>query len=146
MQLSDPAPLDFSELDHRLPILAQIANHLYHYLVNRGTTQPTPLEQQHLVRARGEGAVMSNDDHPDLEVIDDLAQQLVQILRVRAIQISRRLVGENDLRIHRQRPSNRRALLLAARQLAWPMRHAGAEPDSRQQLRRAAPSRLFRAP
>jgi hypothetical protein len=88
MELSHPAPLDFGELDNRFAILAQIADHLYDDLVNRGTTQTPSLEQQHFVRARRERAVMSNDDHPDLEVIDDLAQQFVQILRVRPIQIS----------------------------------------------------------
>src|ERR1700694_2104199 len=113
MQLPDPAPLDLCELDHRFAILAQIANHLYHYLIYCGTTQLTTLEQQYLARARGERAVMSNDDHPDLEVIDDLAQQFVQILGVRTVQISRGLVGENDLRLYRQRSRHRRALLLS---------------------------------
>jgi hypothetical protein len=113
MQLPDPAPLDLSELDHRFAILAQITNHLYHDLIDCGTTQLTTLEQQHFARARGERAVVSYDDHPDLEVIHDLAQQLVQILGVCAIQISGRLVGENDLRIHRQGTRDRGALLLA---------------------------------
>src|SRR5882672_6239931 len=114
MQLSYPAPLDLSELDHSVAILAQITNHLYHDLIDCGTTQLTTLQQQHFARARGERAVMSNDDHPDLEVIDDLAQQLVQILGVRAIQISGGLVGENDLRIHRQGTRDRGALLLSS--------------------------------
>src|ERR1700674_2716855 len=144
MQLSDPAPLDFSELDHRFSILAQITNHLYHDLIHYGTTQLATLEQQHFARARGERAVMSNDDHPDLEVIDDLAQKLVQILGVRAIQISGGLVRQNDLRIHRQSARNRRALLLTAGQLSGAVRHSSAEPDSREQLGRAAPGRLLR--
>src|SRR6202022_192613 len=114
MQLSDPAPLDLSELDHSVAILAQITNHLYHDLIDCGTTQLTTLEKQHFARARGERAVMSNDDHPDLQVIDDLAQQLVQILGVRAVQISGRLIGENDLWIHRQGARDRGALLLSA--------------------------------
>jgi hypothetical protein len=112
MQLPDPAPLDLRELDHRVAILAQIANHLYDYLIYCGTTQLTALEQQHFARARGERAVMSNDDHPDLQVIDYLAQQLVQILGVRAVQIPRRLIGENDLWIHRERARHCGALLL----------------------------------
>src|SRR4030081_1475140 len=130
MQLSDPAPLDLSELDHSVATLAQVTNHLYHDLIDCGTTQLTTLQQQDFARARGERAVMSNDDHPDLEVIDDLAQQLMQILGVRAIEISRRLIGQNNLRIHRQRARNCGALLLTTRQLAGPMRHSGAEPDA----------------
>src|SRR2546423_11729417 len=113
MQLSDPAPLDLSELDHRFAVLAKIANHLYDYLIDCGTTQLAALEQQNFARARRERAVMGNDDHPDLQVIDDLAQQLVQILGVRAIQISGWLVSENDLWIHRQGTRHGRALLLA---------------------------------
>src|ERR1700694_2406775 len=113
MQLSDPAPFNLRELDHSVAILAQITNHLYHDLMHCSTTQLTTLEEQHFARARGEGAVMSNDDHPDLEVIDDLAQQFVQILGVRTVQISRGLVGENDLRLYRQRSRHRRALLLS---------------------------------
>src|SRR6202171_1214150 len=115
MQLPDPAPFYLRELDHSVAILAQITNHLYHDLIDCSTTQLTTLEEQHFARARGEGAVMSNDDHPDLEVIDDLAQQFGQILGVRAIQISRRLVGENDLWIHRQGTGDCGTLLLPAR-------------------------------
>jgi hypothetical protein len=66
MQLSHPAPLDFSELDDSFSIFAQIANHLYDDLVNCGATQPSSFKQQHMIRARGKGAVMGNDDHPDL--------------------------------------------------------------------------------
>jgi hypothetical protein len=71
MQQSDPAPLDFSELDYSLAIFAQIANHLYHDLICFGITELATLEQQHPAGARGERAAMCNDDHPDLQVIDD---------------------------------------------------------------------------
>ena len=54
MQLPHPAPLDLGELDYRLAILAQIANHLYDDLIYLGTTQLAPLEQQHLIRASSE--------------------------------------------------------------------------------------------
>jgi hypothetical protein len=54
MQLSDPAPFDLSELDHSLAILAKIANHLYHDLVNFGATQTAALEEQHFAGSRGE--------------------------------------------------------------------------------------------
>ena len=74
MQLSHPAPLDFSELDYSFATFAQIAHHLYDDLIDLGMTQFATFEKQHLVRACGERAAMSNDDHPDLEVIDDLAQ------------------------------------------------------------------------
>src|SRR5450759_564714 len=75
MQLSDPAPLDFSELDYSFATFAQIANHLYDDLICFALTEPATLEQQHPGGARGERAAMSNDDHPDLEVIDDLGKQ-----------------------------------------------------------------------
>src|SRR5437764_26609 len=94
VQLSHPAPLDFGELDYSFAILAQIANHLYDDLIYLGTTQPTALEQQHLTGARREGAAVSYDDHPDLQVIDDLAQQFVQHLRVAPVEIARWLVGQ----------------------------------------------------
>ena len=43
MQLSYPAPLDFSELDYCLAILAQIANHLYDDLICFTIAQLTTL-------------------------------------------------------------------------------------------------------
>jgi hypothetical protein len=43
MQLSHPAPLDFSELDYSLAILAQIANHLYDDLICFTIAQLTTL-------------------------------------------------------------------------------------------------------
>ena len=54
MQLPYPAPFYLSELDYSFSILAQIANHLYDDLINLGTTQFAPVEQQHLVGARCE--------------------------------------------------------------------------------------------
>src|SRR5260370_551672 len=70
VQSPAPAPFNLSELDPRLSILAQIANHLYDDLIDCGTTQLAALEQKNFARARGERAVMCNDDHPNLEVID----------------------------------------------------------------------------
>ncbi len=74
MQLPDPAPFNLSELDYSFAILAKIANHLYHDLIDFRTAQTTAFEQQHFAGTRRERPAMSNDDHPDLEVIDDLAQ------------------------------------------------------------------------
>src|SRR5438105_5731698 len=87
---------------------------------------------------------MRNDDHPDLEFIDDLAQQFVQFLGVPPVEIARWLVGENDLRIHCQRSRNSRPLLLSARELRRTMGHSRAETDARQQLRRPAPGVFVR--
>jgi len=74
MQQSHPAPLDFSELDYRFAILAQIADHLYDDPFDFCGTQFSAVEQQNLIGSPGQRAAMGNDDHPDLEVIDDLAQ------------------------------------------------------------------------
>src|SRR5437868_8719401 len=89
---------------------------------------------------------MCYDDHPDLEVIDDLAQQFMQHLRVPPVQITRWLVGQNYLRIHRQSPGNSSPLLLTARELRGAVRHARAQTNPRQQLRRSAPRFFNRLP
>ena len=82
---------------------------------------------------------------PDLQLARQLGEQLVQPLAVRVVEVARRLVGEQHGRVGRQRARHRRALLLAARELARAMMHAPAEPDALEQRRRAAP-RLPRRP
>jgi hypothetical protein len=134
MQLSHPAPLDFSELDYSLAILAQIANHLYDDLICFTIAQLTTLQQQHSAGARGERPAMGNDDHPDLEVIDDLRQQFVQHFGVHSIEVSRRLIRENDVWIHGESTGNGSSLLLSTRQLARSVCHPRAEPNPSEKL------------
>jgi hypothetical protein len=77
---------------------------------------------------------MCNDDHANLEVIDDLRQQLVQYLGVRTIEIPRWFVREKDLRIHGQSARDRCPLLLAAGKLPGTVRHSRTQADPCQQL------------
>src|SRR5687768_15907495 len=134
MQLPDPAPLNLGELDHCFAFFAQIAYHLYDDLVYYSFSQPAAFEKQDSVRPRRETPVMSYDDHPDLQVIHDRGEKLVQNFSVRTVQISRRLIGQEDARIHRERPRHRGALLLAAGQLRRPVRHSCAQPYTREEL------------
>src|SRR5437016_5816313 len=60
----------------------------------------------------------------------------MQHLRIRKIEISRWLVGENDFRVHRERSRNSRSLLFATRKLARPVMHSRRKSDSGKQLRR----------
>src|SRR5438128_1526352 len=70
----------------------------------------------------------------------------MQHLGVRAVEISRWLVGEKNVRVHRQRAGDRRALLLSARKLTRTMRHPRAQPDPREQLRGTTPRHRLRTP
>ena len=65
-----------------------------------------------------------------LEQLDDAAAGV-------AVEISRRLVGEEDARRVRERAGDRHALLFAAGQLHGEVVQAVAEPDAMQQLARA---------
>ena len=66
----------------------------------------------------------------------------MQALRARVVEVARGLVGQEQHRVRRQRPGDRRALLLAPGQLGRSMMHAPAEPDTRQKLLRPAPRGL----
>src|SRR5688500_1716119 len=134
MQLPDPAPLNLGELDHCFAFLAQIAYHLYDDLVYYSFSQPAAFEKQDSVRPRRETPVMSYDDHPDLQVIHDRGEKLVQNFSVRAVEIARRLVRQEDARIHRERPRHSCPLLLASGQLRRAVRHASSQPDTREEL------------
>ena len=70
-----------------------------------------------------------------------LAQQNVQRIGGVLVEVAGRLVGQQERRLHDQRPRNRDALLLAARQHARPVRQALAEADALA----AAPWRAARA-
>src|SRR5438477_13027237 len=60
----------------------------------------------------------------------------MQHLCIRKIEISRWLIGENDLWVHRKRSRNGSSLLFTTGKLAWPVMHSRREPDSSEQLRR----------
>ena len=48
------------------------------------------------------------------------------------VQVARRFIRKKNLRIRHDRPRNRHALLLSARELAWVMRHPVAQSDETQ--------------
>src|SRR5580693_2853664 len=65
-----------------------------------------------------DGLIVRCDDHGRPFEVDAL-QERGDLGRVGGIEIARRFVAEEDLRIVHERPGDRRALLLAAGQLAW---------------------------
>ena len=69
--------------------------------------------------------------HPALGV--ELQQQVEHLRRRGAVEAAGRLVGQQQVRLHDQRPAQRGALPLAARQLARLVPQAAGEPDPRQQ-------------
>src|ERR1051325_957537 len=77
-------------------------------------------------------------DHHDRQrvFLNHVAQQREQLVRANRIEISRRLVGEQHLRIVCQRTRDRDALLFAARQLRRPVLESIAKANTRQQLTR----------
>lgn len=58
-----------------------------------------------------------------------LPQEIEDLIGARTVKIARRLVRENDRRTPRDRPSDCRALELAAGQLRRPVRGPVAQPD-----------------
>src|SRR5690606_2549587 len=70
-------------------------------------------------------------DHHDrlFELFVQLLEQVQDVVRALPIQIARRLVGDDDLRIRHDRPRDRDALLLTTRELAGQVIHAMIEPD-----------------
>ena len=59
-----------------------------------------------------------------------LLEQLHDLLAGRRVEVAGRLVGEEDAGIVDERPGDRHALALAARQLVGPVIHAVAQPDA----------------
>lgn len=88
----DSIPLDLRKLNYSVRFLANIANHViapaFVYVVRyHGATRPAAsdhnlpdyrlaelaaLEQQHPAGPRGKTSVVRNDNHSNLEVVDDL--------------------------------------------------------------------------
>jgi hypothetical protein len=58
----------------------------------------------------------------------------VEELRVHMVEVPRRFVREHDRRVDRQRPRDRRALLLTAGELGRPVGHTPPEADPREQF------------
>src|SRR5712692_11974665 len=74
---------------------------------------------------------MRHDHHGALP--RDLLEQLVDHLSRRGVEVSRRLVGEDQTRVVGQRPGDRHALLLTTRELSWLVGDSFPETDAVQQ-------------
>lgn len=92
VEQSHSVPLDLGELNYSVRFLANIANHViapafvyvvryhgapslaasYHNLTDYRLAELATLEEQHPARSGGETSVMRNDNHSNLEVVDDL--------------------------------------------------------------------------
>ena len=67
-------------------------------------------------------------------------EDVEHLLRRGAVEVPGRLVGQHDRRVRDDRPRDRGALLLAARELRRRMQRAVGEPDRRDRLERARPA------
>ena len=93
-----------------------------------------------MVTTRGmlrEAEVVGDDDDRRPALLVDGEEEVVNRAAGRGVEVARGLVGEQELRREHERPRERDALLLAARELARPVQHA---------LARAPPRRAARAP
>ena len=69
-----------------------------------------------------------------LALAHDLGEQVEHVVRRARVEVARRLVGDQQRRIVRQRAGNRGALLLAARDRAGQLVHLIGQPDDFQQV------------
>ena len=74
--------------------------------------------------------VVRDDEQRRAALAVELEEQLVDRLAGRAIEVAGRLVGEQQRRLEHHRARERHALLLAAGQLARPVREAVREADA----------------
>ena len=81
-----------------------------------GLDGASALEVDHLIRHRVREVQIVRDDDQRLAEIVERAQQRRDLAHEPRIERRRRLVEQDDRRLHRQRPRDRHALLLAARQ------------------------------
>ena len=84
--------------------------------------------------ASGEFSAVSDDDQGRSRLAMNVKQQIGDDLRRLYVQVARRLVAQQQLRFHNQRPRQRHALLLAAGELRRTMIEARGESDVFQKL------------
>lgn len=96
------------------------------------TAQP-----QHGVGAGGEHRIVSGQHERHIAGAADLQQQIHDVLSVSRVQVTRRLVGQQDRRIVGQCARQRDALLLATRQLRRVVVPTVLEPDFIEQAPRS---------
>ncbi len=103
-----------------------------------GILESTVVKPQYAVARSREPRIVGGDDRRQMITLVHLAQEPVQRIGRQLVEIAGRLVGQEHARPHDQRPGNRHALLLAARQHPGAMRQPLAEPDAPEQLLRPA--------
>jgi hypothetical protein len=96
--------------------------------------QPSLLKAEHAVTRGGETWIMGGDDRRQPVLGVHLAEQRVQGIGRVFIQVPSGLIREQEQRLHDERPRDRNALLLAARQHPWAMRETSTQADARQQI------------
>ena len=98
---------------------------------------PAIAQHQPFVGNRGDIGIVCDDHERDASVFAYLQQQIEHVAAVRAVEIAGRFVGEDQRRIVGQRPRDRDALLLAARQLRRIVMTAIVQSDFVEQRLRA---------
>src|SRR5690349_6494002 len=104
----------------------------------RSSIRDLPILHQHEAIGEAVGELLIVRDHHDGQrvFINHLTQQREQFVCANRVEISRRLVCEQHLRIVREGARDRDALLFAARQLRRSMFEPIAKADARQQFTR----------
>ena len=87
---------------------------------------------------RGDAQVVGDEQHREIEALADLVEQLEHLRLHRDVERRDRLVGDQHLRLHRERARDADALALAAGELVRVARRARrVEADQAHQLARA---------
>src|SRR6185312_1478854 len=109
-------------------------------------SQPSLLDLVDAPHAARQPGVVGHYDEARATLAVELEHQGEHRLRIRAIQVPRGLIGQDDLGLGDERPRHRRALPFAARELMRPMIEALAEPDPPQELARRLARLRYRDP
>ena len=102
------------------------------------------LDVQAPLGALGHRRVVGHDDEREAAVAPEPFQQVHDLVAGLLVEVAGRLVGEQHVGLLHERPRDRDALLLAARELARHVTGAIAEADGRERVERPPPS-LVRA-
>ncbi len=94
------------------------------------------LDNQRAVADFGEVLIVGHDDEGDAVLAGQIEQDLHDFRAVDGIQISRRLVGEEDFRLVDDGAGDGDPLLFAARKLGGQVVHAITQADALQSLER----------
>src|SRR6185503_1900277 len=82
---------------------------------------PSIAHAHHALRARGDTRIVGHE-HDGLPARVKLLEHAEQRFAVRAVEVARGLVGEEQRRLGHERACDSSALHLAARELAWAMK------------------------